>query len=115
MTTPPRRGIIRESALPRRKGIKEGRSAQEECLVLSDTERGASGRPVHEFDSHLSVVRRQLLRLSDRVAAPRPETGDQPPRMDAVELSRNLGADRLSMKQPKKDPVREDRIHNEAT
>jgi hypothetical protein len=31
-----------------------------------------------------------------------------------VELSRNLGADRLPMKKPKKDPVREDRIHNEA-
>jgi hypothetical protein len=31
-----------------------------------------------------------------------------------VELSRNPGADRLPMKKPKKDPVREDRIHNEA-
>src|ERR1700730_17046038 len=27
---------------------------------------------------------------------------------------RNLGADRLPMKKPKKDPVREDRIHNDA-
>ena len=44
----------------------------------------------------------------------RPETGDQPGGVDAVELSRNLGADRLPMKKPKKDPVREDRIHNEA-
>src|SRR5580704_15331250 len=31
--------------------------------------------------------------------------------MDAVELPRNLGADRLPMKKPKKDPVREDRIY----
>jgi hypothetical protein len=31
-----------------------------------------------------------------------------------VELPRNLGADRLPMKKPKNDPVREDRIHNEA-
>jgi hypothetical protein len=31
-----------------------------------------------------------------------------------VELSLNLGADRLLMKKPKKDPVREDRIQNEA-
>jgi hypothetical protein len=31
-----------------------------------------------------------------------------------VEVSQNLGADRLPMKKPKKDPVREDRIHNEA-
>ena len=31
-----------------------------------------------------------------------------------MELPRNLGADRLPMKKPKKDPVREDRIDNEA-
>ncbi len=30
-----------------------------------------------------------------------------------MELSRNPGADRLSMKKPKKDPAREDRIDNE--
>jgi hypothetical protein len=41
---------------------------------------------LHEFDSHLSVVRRQLLRLTDRSAAPRPETGDQPCGVDAEEL-----------------------------
>src|SRR6202050_5738467 len=35
--------------------------------------------------------------------------------MDAMELPRNLGTDRLPMKKPKKkDPVREDRIENEA-
>src|ERR1700730_14970720 len=34
--------------------------------------------------------------------------------MDAMELSRNVGGDRLPMKKPKKDPVRENRIHNEA-
>ena len=31
-----------------------------------------------------------------------------------MELSRNVGGDRLPMKKPKKDPVRENRIHNEA-
>jgi hypothetical protein len=31
-----------------------------------------------------------------------------------MDLSRNLGTDRLPMKKPKKDPVREDRIHDEA-
>src|ERR1700677_3667356 len=35
--------------------------------------------------------------------------------MDALELPRNFGTDRLPMKKPKKkDPVREDRIENEA-
>jgi hypothetical protein len=33
--------------------------------------------------------------------------------MDAVELSRNLRAERLPVKRFKKDPVREDRIDNE--
>ena len=42
------------------------------------------------------------------------ELADQPGGVDAVELSRDAGADRLPMKKPKKDPVREDRIHNEA-
>ena len=73
----------------RREGTEEGRSAQEECLVLSDAERGTGGRPVHELDSHLSVVRRQLLRLPDRTGAPRPETRDQPRGVDAVELLRD--------------------------
>jgi hypothetical protein len=50
-------------------------------------------------------VRCQLLRRSDRVAAPRPDTGDQPRGVDAVELSRNLGTDRLPMKKPKKEPA----------
>src|SRR5713226_264404 len=98
MTTPPRRGIIRESALPRRKGAEAGGSSPEECLVLSDAERGAGGRPVHELDSHLPVVRRQRLRLPDRTAAPRPGTRDQAHGVDAVELSRDTGADRVSLR-----------------
>jgi transposase len=32
--------------------------------------------------------------------------------VDAVELSRDAGADRIPMKKPKKDPVREDRVYN---
>jgi hypothetical protein len=40
---------------------------------------------------------RQLLRLSDRVAAPRPETGGQLRGVDAVELSRDVGADRVPL------------------
>jgi transposase len=44
--------------------------------VLSDAEWGGCGRSVHELDSHLSVVRRQLLRLPDRVAAPCSGSGD---------------------------------------
>ena len=50
---------------PLRKGIEAGGSASQERLVLSDAERGAGGRPVHEPDSHLRAVRRQLIRLSD--------------------------------------------------
>jgi hypothetical protein len=53
-----------------------------------------------------------LADFENRVAAPRPETGDQPGGVDAVKPSRNAGADRLPMKKPKKDPVREDRIYN---
>jgi len=59
---------------------------------------GGGGRPVHEFDSQLSVVRRQLLRLPDRTTAPRPETGDQSCGVDAVELSRDAGADRVPLR-----------------
>jgi hypothetical protein len=83
---------------PRRKGTEAGGSSPEECFVLSDAERGGGGRPVHELDSHLSVVRRQLLRLTDRVAAPRSGTGDQARGVDAVELSRDAGADRLPLR-----------------
>ena len=52
-----------------------------------------------------------LADFENRVAALPPETGDQPGGVDAVKLSRNAGADRLPMKKPKKDPVREDRIY----
>ena len=76
---------------PRRKGIEAGGPAPEERLVLSDAERGAGRRPVHEPDSHLPVVRRQLVRLPDRTAAARPGTGGQPGGVDAVELPRDAG------------------------
>ena len=71
------------------RALKTSRPAPQECIVLSDPERGAGGRPVHEPDSHLPVVRRQLVRLPDRAAAARPGTGDQSRGVDAVELSRD--------------------------
>lgn len=40
----------------RRKSFKAGRFAQKERFVLSDAAWGASGRPVHESDSHLPSV-----------------------------------------------------------
>jgi transposase len=96
--TEPNSGLGKADHVPRRKGAEAGGSSPEECLVLSDVERGAGGRPVHELDSHLSVVRRQLLRLPDRVAAPRSGTGDQARGVDAMELSRDAGEDRLPLR-----------------
>ena len=66
--------------------------ASKERPVLSHSERGAGRRPVHEPDPHLPVMWRQLLRLSDRVATPRPGTGRLSHGMDALELSRDSGA-----------------------
>ena len=52
----------------------------------------AGGRPVHDADPHLPVMRRQLVRLSDGVAAPCPGTGGQPRGVDALELPRDAGS-----------------------
>ena len=89
--------FLREAGAPagqqhRRKSPEAGGPAPQECAVLPDAERGAGGRPVHEPDPHLPVVRRQLVRLPDRAAAARPGTGGQPGGVDAVELPRDAGA-----------------------
>src|ERR1700722_1698955 len=91
------RGIIRESALYRRKKFEANGFAQKECLVLSTAERGPSGRPLYVVDPHLPVVQRQLVRLFDRATAPRSKTSGQPRGMDALELPPDLGADRRMM------------------
>ena len=58
--------------------FEAGGAAPEECVVLPDAARGRGGRPVHDADPHLPVVRRQLVRLSDGAAAPCPGTGGPP-------------------------------------
>ncbi len=80
-------GIIRESALPLRKGHQTRGVASQECAVLSDPKRSRGGRPIHESDPHLRVMRHQLVRVSNRVAAPRSRAGSQAGRVDALELS----------------------------
>jgi YD repeat-containing protein len=70
-----------------------GGSPSQECAVLSHPERSAGRRSVHEPDPHLPVMRRELLRLPGRAAAPRQGTGRPTRGMDAMELSRDSGAD----------------------
>ena len=77
---------------PGRKSAETSGPASQERVVLPDAERGAGGRPVHEPDPHLPALRRQLVRLPDGVAAPRPGTGGQSRGVDAVELPRDAGA-----------------------
>ena len=48
--------------------------------------------PVYDVDPHLPVMLRQLVRLSDGVAAPCPGTVGQPRGMGALELPPEAGA-----------------------
>jgi transposase len=68
------------------RALKRSCATPQERIVLSDPERGAGRRPVHELDSHRRVVRCQLVRLPNRTA---PGTGGQPGGVDAVELPRD--------------------------
>src|SRR5664280_3618215 len=77
----------------RRESTEAGGSPSQECAVLSHPERSAGRRSVHEPDPHLPVMRRELLRLLGRAAAPRQGTGRPTRGMDAMELSRDSGAD----------------------
>src|SRR5271165_5671610 len=54
----------------RRESTEAGGSPSQECAVLSHPERSAGRRSVHEPDPHLPVMRRELLRLPGRAAAP---------------------------------------------
>ena len=93
--SPRGRGPIGQQSLRAR--FKAGGAASEECFVLPDAERGRGGRPVHDADPHLPVMRRQLVRLSDGVAAPCPGTDGQPCGVDALELPPDAGAGRRHM------------------
>ena len=75
------------------RALKRAVLHRKNALVLSHSERRPGRRSVHEPDPYLPVMRRQLLRLPGRVAAPRPGTGRLPRGMDAVELSRDSGTD----------------------
>ena len=80
---------------PRRESLEAGGATPEKRIVLSNPPRGTGRRSVHDPDSHRRTVRRQLVRLSDGVAAPRSGV-DRPPRgVDALELPRHDGTDRL--------------------
>jgi hypothetical protein len=85
----------------RRKSFKTGRFAQEERFVLSDIAWGASGRPVHEPDSHLPAVRRQFVRVSDGTAATCARARGQSGGVDAMELSPDAVPRRRRMRWPK--------------
>jgi hypothetical protein len=64
---PGSRSPIRQLSL-RTRSVTGG-AAPEECVVLQDAARGRGGRSVHDADSHLPVMWRQLVRLPDGVAA----------------------------------------------
>ena len=70
------------------RALKRAVLHRKNALVLPLAEWRPSRRPVHEPDPHLPVMRRQLLRLSDRAAAPCPGTRRLPLGLDALELSR---------------------------
>jgi hypothetical protein len=89
------RGAVGQQHLRAR--FKAGGVAPEECVVLQDTARGRSGRPVYDADPHLPVMWRQLIRVSDGAAAACQGTGDESCRVDAVELPPDTGADRSMM------------------
>src|SRR5262249_15507218 len=71
------------------KEAEEGDSSPQEQSVLSDRKWRKSRRPVRELHPHRRTVRRQYLRLSDRLAAARRRTEGEPVTMDALELSRH--------------------------
>src|ERR1039457_1582628 len=90
-------GIIRQSAIHRGAGIEEIHPASQELPVLQEPEWSADGRRVHEPDSHLRTQPRQSVRLSQRVAAARRGVEANALGLDALELSRDAGADRRSL------------------
>ena len=88
--------FLREAGAPLDNNIcerafKAGGAAPEERIVLQDVARGRGGRPVYDADPHLPVMWRQLVRLSDGVAAPCPGTDGQPRGVDALELPPDAG------------------------
>src|SRR5450759_1630776 len=76
--------------------MEESDPASQELPVLQEPEWGADGRPVHEPDSHLRVKRSESFRLSQRVTAARRRVEASALGLDALELSRDAGADRRS-------------------
>jgi hypothetical protein len=74
------------------RALKRAVLASQERIVLPHAERGRRGGSVHEPDPYLPVMRGQLVRVPDRVAAPRPRTGGESYRLDALELSGHAAA-----------------------
>ena len=74
------------------RALKRAVLHRKNALFYRTLTRGRGGRPVHDADPHLPVMWRQLVRLSDGVAAARPGTGGQSGGVDAVELPRDAGS-----------------------